>query len=132
MEWHTVEIKTHKRVEVLDITEQVGAACARNGAAEGLAVVVQAHTTAGICINEAEPQLLTDLETWLERLAPVAGSYAHNTIDDNADAHLRAILLGASVCVPWMGRLALGTWQRILFVELDGPRTRQVKVAIVG
>lgn len=132
MKWHTIEVRSRKRIEILDITEDVAAACARSGAAEGLAVVVQEHTTAGICINEAEPGLISDLEVWLERVAPVAGSYAHNTIDDNADAHLRAILVGHSVCVPWTGRLTLGTWQRILFVELDGPRTRRVKVAVVG
>jgi secondary thiamine-phosphate synthase enzyme len=125
-----VSVRSRRRVEVIDITEAVAAAC--GPAASGLAVVVVPHTTAGVCLNEAEPQLLADLERWLERTVPTDVPYAHNRIDDNADAHLRAVLLGHCVCVPLEGGLRLGRWQRILFVELDGPRQREVAVAVVG
>ncbi|MDQ7819518.1 MAG: secondary thiamine-phosphate synthase enzyme YjbQ [Armatimonadota bacterium] len=130
MTWHTVSVRSRRRVEVIDITEAVAAAC--GAGASGLAVVVCPHTTAAVCVNEAEPHLLADLERWLERMVPAAAEYAHNRIDDNADAHLRALLLGHCVCVPVDGGLQLGRWQRILFVELDGPRQRQVRVAVVG
>ncbi len=127
MEWRTVSVRTRARVQIVDITDRVAEACPAD--ASGLAVVVCPHTTAGVCVNEAEPHLLADLERWLERLAPADAAYAHNRVDDNADAHLRAILLGHCVCVPLQGGLRLGRWQRILLVELDGPRQRDVLVA---
>lgn len=130
--WHTIEIRSRKKIEVLDITDKVVAACSRSGLSSGLAVVITGHTTAGVCVNEPERGLLADLERWLERIVPDAESYAHNAVDDNADAHLRSIVLGHSVSVPWTGKLELGTWQRVLFVELDGPRTRHVSVGVVG
>lgn len=131
--WQEIEIPTHRRVEVIDITEQVLQACRAAGHSSGLVVVTSNHTTAGICVNEAELRLWKDLEGWLERLAPAGDPYTHNTIDDNADAHLRAVLLGHAACVPFEGgALALGTWQRILLVELDGPRRRRLKVGVVG
>jgi len=130
--WHTLAISTHRRVEVQDITDQVRASYPPDPGRNGLIVVICEHSTAGLCVNEAEPGLMKDIEGWLERLVPASGSFAHNTVDDNADAHLRAILLGHSVCVPLVnGTLGLGRWQRVLFVELDGPRKRRVWVKLV-
>lgn len=69
----------------------------------------------------------------LESLVPENKSYAHNQIDNNADAHLRAVLLGMSEIIPIEnGHPVLGTWQSIFFVELDGPRTRNVNIKIIG
>lgn len=131
--WQTVEVASSRRVDIIDLTPQLAALCARAGTREGVLVAFCAHTTAGMLLTEAEPRLLDDLRAWLERLAPQRAAYAHNTIDDNADAHLRAILLGHSVCVPVEdGRPALGTWQRILFVDLDGPRRRTVRAGVWG
>ena len=133
MRWQSLELSTDRRIQILDVTARVAEMCRRAGVRDGLAVIVCEHTTAGVCVNEAEPSLLADLEAWLERLVPRAAAYAHNRIDDNADAHLRAILLGHSVAVPVEGSApVLGTWQRVLFVELDGPRTRRLRVAVVG
>jgi len=131
--WQTLDVASSRRVDIIDLTPQLTALCARAGAREGVLVAFCAHTTAGMLLTEAEPRLLDDLRAWLERLAPQRVAYAHNTIDDNADAHLRAILLGHSVCVPVEdGRPALGTWQRILFVDLDGPRHRTVRAGVWG
>ncbi len=131
--WQTIELRTLRRVEVRDITDQVTDLCRASDAPDGLLVVTTEHTTTGLCVNEAEPGLLQDLQAWLDRTVPVAESFAHNRVDDNADAHLRAILLGHSVCVPVVhGTPGLGRWQRILFVELDGPRTRRVRVNVIG
>jgi secondary thiamine-phosphate synthase enzyme len=128
--WQTLEVASSRRVEVIDLTPQLAALC-RAAARDGVLVAFCAHTTAGLVVNEAEARLLDDLQAWLERLVPQRGSYAHNTVDDNADAHLRAIMLGHSVCVPVEGgRLVLGTWQRILFLELDGPRRRTVRAGV--
>lgn len=94
--------------------------------AEGTCTVFVRHTTAGVAVNEAESRLLSDVESFLADLVP-DGGWAHDRIDDNADSHLRALLLGPSVTLPVSdGRLDLGTWQSVLLVECDGPRTRTV------
>jgi len=123
-----IEIKTGKRVEVIDITNRVRQAVE----GDGIAVVYTTHTTTAIIINEAESGLIEDVISTISRLVPTGAGYRHDRIDDNAGAHLRATLLGNSVVVPVDdGKLQLGTWQRILFIELDGPRTRRVIVKLV-
>lgn len=124
-----VELRTNDRVDVLDVTSEVRAAVPDG--ADGVCTAFVPHTTAGVVVNEAESRLLADLEAALERLAPRDEGYAHDAVDDNADAHLRATLLGESVSVPVEGGdLALGTWQSVLFVECDGPRTRALEVTV--
>lgn len=123
-----LQIDTDERVTVVDVTDDVAAAVP-DDVEEGVCTVFVRHTTAGVCVNEREQRLLTDLEDALERLVPADEQYSHDRLDGNADAHLRAMLLGCSVAVPVRdGDLALGTWQSVLFVECDGPRTRTVDV----
>ncbi len=138
----TFQVDTTERVEVRDVTRQVEDALL--DAADGTATVFVPHTTAGVTINEAESGLLADLESILAQLVPEDDDYAHDRIDDNsverrstssaasprnADAHLRAMLVGSSATVPVAdGQLDLGTWQSVRFVECDGPRTRRVRV----
>ncbi len=130
--WQTVHVASTQRTQLLDITDAVVRACQGERAGDALALVYCPHTTAGVLIQEAEPGLLHDLETWLSRAVPDEGGYRHDRVDDNAASHLRAVVAGASVIVPIRkGRLALGTWQRILFVELDGPRRREVSVGVI-
>ncbi len=119
-----IEIETRERVEIIDITREV------ERYAGGEAVLVYTpHTTTAIVINEAEGGLLRDIIDVLSKLVPRSAGYEHDRIDSNADAHIKATLLGNAVVVPVSnGKLALGTWQRILFVELDGPRIRRVFV----
>ncbi len=125
-----IEIRTRKRVEIIDITEKVEEFV--KDVEDGIALVYTRHTTTAIVINENEPGLLEDIINILNRLVPSNAGYMHDRIDNNADSHLRAILLGNSVVVPVInGRLDLGTWQRILFIELDGPRTRRVTVKVI-
>jgi secondary thiamine-phosphate synthase enzyme len=119
-------VNTDERLSVVDITDRVAEALPDD--ASGTATIFVQHTTAGIAVNEAEPRLLGDFETALDGLVPDDG-WAHDEIDDNADAHVRALLVGASESVPVDGgSLALGTWQSVLLVECDGPRTRTVRV----
>ena len=128
----TVQVRTDSRVDVVDVTEDVANAVPE-GVERGLCTVFVPHTTAGVIVNEHEGGLLADVETTLEQLVPRASDYEHDRIDDNADAHLRAILLGESATVPIEdGNLALGTWQSILVVECDGPRTRRLRVTTVS
>ncbi|AEA46265.1 secondary thiamine-phosphate synthase enzyme YjbQ [Archaeoglobus veneficus] len=126
-----IEIRTGKRTEIIDITADVRKVVEESGGG-GIAVVYTLHTTTAVIINEAEPGLLEDIVSALSKIVPTGAGYKHDRIDDNADAHIRAVLLGNSVVVPVEnGKLQLGTWQRILFVELDGPRTRRVIVKLV-
>jgi secondary thiamine-phosphate synthase enzyme len=130
--WQTIGVRSTKRTDLLDITDAVSRACG-DGAGAGLAVVYCPHTTAGVLIQEAETGLMRDLEAWLARAVPETTAYEHDRVDDNAASHLRAVIAGSSVIVPLTGgRPALGTWQRILFVELDGPRSREVLVGILA
>lgn len=119
-------VDTGDRTQVLDITDRVREALPSG--AEGTCTVVSRHTTAAVVVNEAERRLLDDIERFVDGLAPDEG-WAHDDIDDNADSHLRALLLGPSVTVPVAdGDLDLGRWQSVLLVECDGPRRRTVRV----
>lgn len=127
-----IEIKTKKRVEVVDVTAKVKEEVRNSGVSNGIAVVYSKHTTTAITINENEGRLKEDVINILEKLVPAGAGYRHDRIDNNADAHLRAILVGNSVTVPVSaGNLDLGTWQSILFIELDGPRSRRVGVKVI-
>ncbi len=122
----TFELTTESRLEVTEITDQVESAVPAD--ANGTVTVYVQHTTAGVTVNEAESRLLTDFETALSDIVSDRG-WKHDSIDDNADSHIRAMLVGPSAAVPVIdGELQLGTWQSVLFVECDGPRTRQVLV----
>jgi secondary thiamine-phosphate synthase enzyme len=119
------EVETDPGVGVVDVTERVRAATPDD--ADRVTVFVE-HTTAAVVVNEAERRLLGDIESFVDSLA-ASGSWAHDALDGNAAAHLRATVLGPSETVPVAdGRPALGTWQSILLVECDGPRTRTVAV----
>ena len=124
-------VETEERTQVVDVTERVAEAVPDD--ATGLCTVFVRHTTAGVLLQEAESGLVTDIEEFVTDLAPSDGDYRHDRIDDNGDAHLRATVLGESVSVPVEeGELSLGTWQSVLFVECDGPRTRKVDVVVTS
>lgn len=128
----SIEVPTEQRVETIDITQSVGSTI-DSSITEGLCHVYVPHTTAGVFVNEAESNLLQDVQEFVSSVVPEGAGYAHDSIDDNADAHLRAILLGSSATVPIAdGEFDLGTWQRILFFEGDGPRKRQVQITVLG
>ncbi len=125
-------IRTKKEVELIDITREVAWAIAEAKVEQGIASVFTRHTTTAVFINEMESGLLRDYLTLLEKLAPPRAGYAHDRIDSNAHAHLRSMLLGSSVTIPVLeGKPVLGTWQRIIFAELDGPRERSFLVSVV-
>ena len=124
------EVSTPDRTAVVDVTDRVADELPAD-ADEGICTVFVYHTTAGVIVNEAESGLRSDIEDTVGQLIPDRDGYAHDRIDDNADSHLRAMLLGESVTVPLRGgELDLGTWQSILLVECDGPRTRRLSVTV--
>ncbi|MDI9618283.1 secondary thiamine-phosphate synthase enzyme YjbQ [Methanothermobacter sp.] len=135
MEFYTEEIplRTSMRVELIDITSMVSGVLESSGIKEGILNIFSRHSTSAIFINENETRLLGDIESMLSGMVPSGGSYGHNVIDNNADSHLRAVLLGGSQTIPVVnGKMDLGTWQSIFFAELDGPRNRRIRVSVAG
>jgi secondary thiamine-phosphate synthase enzyme len=129
----TIALQTAAREELVDITELVAGAVARAGLTDGAALVYVPHTTAGVTINEnADPSVPRDVMMALARLVPQTLPFTH--AEGNADAHVKASLMGSSVTVPVRsGALQLGTWQGVFFAEFDGPRRRRVLVqALAG
>ena len=127
----TIKVKTTSRIEFVEITTQVRDAIGRNGVKEGFTIIYVPHTTAGVTINEAaDPAVVMDINAKLSSLVPHQGNYRHT--EGNADAHIKASLMGSSVqVIISRGSPVLGTWQGIFFCEFDGPRTRQVLVKII-
>ena len=127
---HEISLKTDRRTQLLDITDQVEQALnGANGAAAALVYVP--HTTAGVTINEdIDPELANDLEQALEKIVEDGWNWRHDDADGpNAPSHVRASLISPEVLVPLReGRLALGRYQGIFFCEFDGPRERKVYV----
>ncbi|MDP2216129.1 MAG: secondary thiamine-phosphate synthase enzyme YjbQ [Methanolobus sp.] len=128
-----MQVNTSKRTELIDITDHVKKHVTESGIQNGICIVSTMHTTTAIIINENEPGLVTDILTLRGRIVPEGAGYQHDRIDNNADAHLRAVLLGNSESIPIRdGRLVLGTWQSIFLAELDGPRKRTVDITVIG
>jgi len=127
-----MDIQTTTRTELIDITDRVRAVVKEYGIKDGICVISTRHSTGSIMINENERGLRNDILDMLERLVPENDRYAHNQIDNNAHAHLRAVLLGMSETIPVEdGHMVLGQWQSIFFVELDGPRKRSIDIKIL-
>ena len=136
---HRLDIETTKRVEIRDLTETVREIMRSTGVEAGLVTLSSMHTTTAVFVNEPQSALLEDVEQLLERLAPRGDDWKHNDprYSDcdrhNADAHLRAIVLGSSVTLQVAeGALTMGQWQRVLMAELDGPRKRSFVLQILA
>ena len=123
-----ISINTRDRSEMIDITTKVEEELTRSGLKDGVCFLFVPHTTAGIIINEnADPSVVTDIQTTLNKLVPWEGSYRH--LEGNSAAHIKSCLIGNSVMIlVESGNLQLGTWQGIFFCEFDGPRSRKVYV----
>jgi secondary thiamine-phosphate synthase enzyme len=132
-------VETTDRVELVDLTDRLMAMARLSGVREGMASVWSMHTTCALFINEAQKALHADIKRLLEQMVARDGGWMHNDPQHsdcdrmNADAHLRATLLGHSVTLQMSGgEVVLGQWQRVLAAELDGPRTRTFRVQILG
>lgn len=125
-------IETDRREEFRDITDQVRAVVRKQGAGSGICVVFSPHTTCGVTINEGyDPDVAADAVRHLGELVPRFRGWRHG--EGNADAHVKTILVGASVTLPIDGGdLALGRWQRVFLCEFDGPRHRQVRITVAS
>lgn len=124
-------ITTSKRTQFINLDSYVEQVIQETGIKEGIVCVYVPHTTAGVTINEnADPDVLYDIEQTLEKLIPWYGNYKHT--EGNAPAHVKASLMGSSIqIIINNGQLVLGTWQSVFFCEFDGPRTRKFYVEII-
>jgi secondary thiamine-phosphate synthase enzyme len=125
-----IEVPTKRRRQLIDVTSFVQEAVAASGVEEGLCHVGVPHTTAAVLLNEnADPDVGEDLLAAFEAMLP-AVRYRH--AEGNSDAHLLSSLVGPSVSVPiTAGELALGRWQAVYLLELDGPRRRELWVTVL-
>ena len=130
-----IDLQTPAGESLTDITAQVEEAIRSSGIVEGMCAVFVPHTTAGLAVNSAMDQnTLLDLREELHRLVPTRADF-HHIYDTPADAagHIKSVLVGASLTlIVSQSRLLLGSSQSILFIEFDGPRSRQVWVRILG
>ncbi len=138
-----LRLGTTRDTQFVDLTDAIASFVSASRVRTGTVTVQTRHTTTAIIVNEHEPLLLADFLWLLDRIAPRSERYAHDDLsrrrdvaDDepkNGHAHCRALLLPPSVTLNVAaGRLALGHWQRVFLVELDGPRTRDVSLVILG
>jgi len=130
----TITIGSSKRLEMIDINSEVEKIVKESKVKEGICNVFAAHATAAIAINENyDPNVCLDFNDALAKLIP-QGKWRHDRVDGNADAHIKAAIIGPSESIPIKnGKLQLGTWQSIMFVELDGPRSsRNIIVTVIG
>jgi secondary thiamine-phosphate synthase enzyme len=139
-----IPLSSRHPTEFIDVTDRVQGFITDAGVRVGVINVQTLHTTTGIVVNEHEPLLLGDFETILEEAAPRDRRYGHDdflvrTVNlteaerPNGHSHCRALFLPSSACLNvFKGRLVLGQWQRVFFVELDGPREREISLLGYG
>lgn len=128
-----LELKTSKRIEIVDITQNINAALAESGLRKGLVNIYSKHSTSAVFINENESGLLADYINLIKSLIPTGGNYKHDRIDNNADSHLRSFIIGNNETIPFQNaKMDLGTWQSVFFLDMDGPRNRKVTITIMG
>ena len=136
-------IKTKREFQLIDITNEIKKYVLKKKVHEGEITVTTKHTTTSIRVNENECRLFKDIKHYLDEIVPKDREYLHDDIEKrkncpkeepkNAHAHLKALLMGASETLPIKnGKLSLGKWQRIFFVELDGPRKRTFSIELIA
>lgn len=125
---------TERQREYINITDEVQEIVRKSGIKEGMVLVSAMHITAGVYVNDAESGLISDIDKWLDELAPFDINYNHHrTGETNGDSHLKSLLIGHEVIVPiTAGRLDFGTWQQIYYAEFDGQRKKRVIVKVMG
>lgn len=127
--------ETKNRMDFINITGDVQQIIDKSGIREGLCLVNAMHITASVFINDDEMGLHQDFKKWLEKLAPhePISQYAHNGVEDNADAHLKRQVMGREVVVAVTGgKLDFGPWEQIFYGEFDGRRRKRVLVKVIG
>ena len=140
----TIQLNSTMAPQFIDITDTVKDIVSQSGIAAGIVTVFSKHTTAAIRVIENEPLLINDLTKMLEHLAPRDSYYQHNDMTirtvnvgdeepPNGHSHCQQFLLASSESIPILSsEMQLGQWQSLFFVDLDGPRTREYLVQVIG
>ena len=140
----TIEIKSKEQFDIVDLTDEIASFVKESKIKDGLVNIQSLHTTVVVLVQENEPLLLEDIKKSLERIAPQNIDYNHddfarrtvNICDDecrNGHSHCKAVFLPISVALNLIdGQMQLGTWQRIMFIELDRARARKIQIQILG
>ena len=124
---------TKQEREIIRITDEVEAFRKEVELYDGVIMVSAMHITAGVIVNDWENGLHKDIMTWLEKIAPAGNYHHHMTGETNADAHLKNLVLGHQIISPVTnGKLDLGPWQQIFYVELDGRRPKKLIMKAIG
>lgn len=130
MKKDTISIRTNSRTDFVAVTQHVQSSITKMGVRDGVCTLYVPHTTAAVFINEGyDPDVMRDVENALDKIVPWSDHYAH--MEGNAAAHIKSSLMGNSrqVLVE-NGRLLVGRWEEVFFAEFDGPRTRQLVIAV--
>jgi secondary thiamine-phosphate synthase enzyme len=139
-----IKLKTATTLDFIDITEKVQKKIKEAGVKNGIVNIQSLHTTVAVIVNEAEPLLIADMKTLLEKIAPRTYEYMHDNFEirkvnmcngecKNGHSHNKAIHLPTSVMMNiFRNKLQLGQWQRVFAVELDRSRPRQIALQIIG
>ncbi len=137
-----ISIETDQSIGIYNVTPIIEKLLSQTTIKNGQALIFSRHTTTALAINEFEERLLEDIKVYLRKLAPESDRYLHNDLhlrvvppDEpmNAHSHLMAMTLSTSEIIPIIdGKLGLGTWQSVLFIELDGPRQRTLFIQLSG
>jgi len=138
-----IEIETNEGINIHNITPELEKIVGNTEVSNGQILVFSRHTTTALAINENEERLLEDIKTFLSQLVPASERYLHNDLhlrknipeDEpiNAHSHLMAMMLNNSEVIPIVdGKLGLGTYQSVLFFELDGARRRTILCQVWG
>jgi secondary thiamine-phosphate synthase enzyme len=132
----TIQLSTHGNAEVIDITGQVRRCLSDVGLANGIVTIFCPSSTSALTTIEYEPGAVDDLKRLFDEIVPPSRPYAHDAAwgDGNGHSHVRAALLKASLTVPFIdGRLTLGTWQQIIYVDFDNrARRRELVIQVIG
>lgn len=125
---------TSKHREYINITDEIAEVLKKSGIKEGMILVSAMHITAGVYVNDAENGLISDIDKWLEEVAPFNIDYKHHyTGETNGDSHLKSLLIGHEVIVPVTnGKLDLGPWQQVYYAEFDGQRRKRLIIKVMG
>lgn len=126
--------KTKNRYDTIHITPEIADILKASHIQEGMILVSAMHITAGVYVNDHEQGLIEDIQEWVEKLAPYGKPYKHHqTGEDNADAHLKRMLVGHQIIIPVTnGKLDLGPWEQVFYAEFDGQRKKRVVVKVMG
>ena len=132
----SITLSTRGNADIHDITEQISNAVAESGMKDGTATVFCPSSTSAVTTIEYEDGALSDLKRLFDEIVPAGRDYAHDARwhDGNGHSHVRAALLGPSISIPFVnGRLTLGTWQQVIYVDFDNrPRRRELVIQLIG